>query len=135
VAGGVEPGDGGARGDGLAGADLAGEYPDGVFVDEPGQPGDGFLVRARLEQLSGREVATERGVGEPVFSELGSRRCWAVAMWSGAHGEGQGRDAGVDGGGAPVDLGELVVGACEADVESFGFAEPAFAFGFGDAGG
>ena len=42
-----------------------------------------------------------------------------------------------DGGGcagAPVDLGEFVLGAGEADLESFGFAEPAFAFGFGDAG-
>jgi hypothetical protein len=30
-----------------------------------------------------------------------------------------------------VDLGEFVVGAGEADLESFDFAEPAFAFGFG----
>jgi hypothetical protein len=36
---------------------------------------------------------------------------------------------------APVDLGDLVVGAGEADLESFNLAEPAFAFGFGDAGG
>ena len=35
---------------------------------------------------------------------------------------------------APVDLGELVFGAGEADLEAFDFAEPAFAFGFGDAG-
>jgi hypothetical protein len=32
-------------------------------------------------------------------------------------------------------LGELVFGAGEADFEAFDFAEPAFAFGFGDAGG
>jgi hypothetical protein len=38
------------------------------------------------------------------------------------------------GAGAPVDLGELVLGAGEADLESFGFAGPAFAVGFGDAG-
>ncbi len=37
--------------------------------------------------------------------------------------------------GAPVDLGELVFGAGAADLESFGFAEPAFAVGFGDACG
>src|SRR5712691_11944327 len=37
--------------------------------------------------------------------------------------------------GAPVDLGELVVGAGEADLESLDLAEPAFAFGFGDPGG
>lgn len=33
-----------------------------------------------------------------------------------------------------IDLGELVFGAGKADVESFDVAEPAFAFGFGDAG-
>ena len=33
---------------------------------------------------------------------------------------------------APVDLGEFVVGPGEADLESFDFAEPAFAFGGGD---
>ena len=32
-----------------------------------------------------------------------------------------------------IDLGQLVVGGVEADLESFGFAGPAFAFGFGDA--
>ncbi len=36
--------------------------------------------------------------------------------------------------GAPVDLGELVGGAEEADLESFDFAESAFVLGFGDAG-
>ena len=35
---------------------------------------------------------------------------------------------------APVDLGEFVFGSGEADLESFDFAGPAFAFGFGDAG-
>ena len=38
------------------------------------------------------------------------------------------------GGRAPVDLGKFVVGSGEADLESFDFAEPAFAFGFGDVG-
>jgi len=33
-----------------------------------------------------------------------------------------------------LDLGELVVGGGEADLESLGFAGPAFAFGLGDAG-
>jgi hypothetical protein len=37
--------------------------------------------------------------------------------------------------GAAVDLGEFVLGAGEADLESFGLAEPSFAVGFGDAGG
>jgi len=39
------------------------------------------------------------------------------------------------GAGSAVDLGEFVFGAGEADLEAFGFAEPAFAFGFGDPGG
>jgi len=45
-------------------------------------------------------------------------------------------DAEADGlvAGAPVDLGELVAGAGEADLESFDLAGPAFASGFGDAG-
>jgi len=38
------------------------------------------------------------------------------------------------GAGAAVDLGELVFGVGEADFQAFGFAEPAFAFGFGDVG-
>jgi len=32
-----------------------------------------------------------------------------------------------------VDLGEFALGSGEADLEPFGLAEPAFAFGFGDA--
>lgn len=42
----------------------------------------------------------------------------------------------VDGGGsagALVELGEFVFGSGEADLESFDFAEPVCAFGFGDA--
>ena len=47
---------------------------------------------------------------------------------------GGGGHAKVDGAvGAAVDLGELVVGAGEADLQSLDFAKPAFAFGFGDA--
>ena len=37
-------------------------------------------------------------------------------------------------GGGQVGLGEFVVGGGEADLESLGFAGPAFALGFGDAG-
>ncbi|MGH3193125.1 MAG: hypothetical protein ACRDPY_35230 [Streptosporangiaceae bacterium] len=49
-----------------------------------------------------------------------------------------GRNAEADGlgpsGEGELDLGELVVRGREADLESFGFAGPAFAFGLGDAG-
>jgi hypothetical protein len=37
--------------------------------------------------------------------------------------------------GASSDLGEFVLGAGEADLQSFDLSEPAFAFGLGDAGG
>jgi hypothetical protein len=37
-------------------------------------------------------------------------------------------------GGGVVGLGEFLFGTGEADLESFGFAGPALAFGFGDAG-
>jgi hypothetical protein len=47
-----------------------------------------------------------------------------------------GGDAEVDGlgaaGGGGVGLGEFLVGPCEADLESFCFVGPSFAFGFGD---
>lgn len=33
-----------------------------------------------------------------------------------------------------VDLPEFLLGACEVNLESFDLAEPAFTFGFGDAG-
>ena len=68
-----------------------------------------------------------------------------IARWSsagrsataGEGGDGDG-DAQFDGVlvvGASFDLGEFVLGAGEADLQSFGLAEPALAFGFGDAGG
>jgi hypothetical protein len=66
VAGRVEAGGHGTGGDGLAGADFAGDHADGVLVDQPAQPGDGFLVAAGGEQLTGGEVATERLAGEAV---------------------------------------------------------------------
>src|SRR5260370_29677830 len=73
------------------------------------------------------------------FSELeNDHDVWAGLRCS-VHGAGsaEGGHSKADrggGAGAPVDLGELVLGAGEADLESFGFAEPAFAAGFGDAG-
>ena len=55
-------------------------------------------------------------------------------VW-GSGGDGGHADVDRDGWvGTPVDLGEFVAGAGQADLESFGFAVPAFAFGFGDAG-
>lgn len=66
-------------------------------------------------------------------------------MFTGISGSGEGRgDVAVGGdseadslgpaGGGGVNLGDFVVGGGEADLETFGFAGPAFALGFGDAG-
>ena len=55
-----------------------------------------------------------------------------------AGGVGEGGDAELDGlvaaGGDLVHLGEFGAGAGEADLQSFGLAEPAVGLGFGDAG-
>ena len=51
-----------------------------------------------------------------------------------AEGGGAQADGGVAAGGEPVDLGEFGVRGGEADLESFGFAGPAFSPSFVDAG-
>ena len=62
---GVQGGEGGADGDGLPGADLAGDHPDAVLGDAPADPGDGLAVGGVAVQHPGGEVAAERGAGEP----------------------------------------------------------------------
>jgi len=50
---------------------------------------------------------------------------------------GEARHAEVDGGAPPgeiIELGELVLGGGEADLQALSLAEPAFALGFADAG-
>ena|SRR5260370_41003479 len=65
-----------------------------------------------------------------------SELVWGISVHGGGAAEGGHSESDWAGGaGAPVDLGEFVFGAGEADLESFGFAGPAFAVGFGDAGG
>jgi hypothetical protein len=66
VPAGVEVGEGGADGDGLAGADLAGDHAQAAFVDAPADPGDGFGVGGVAVQHLRREGAAERGLAEPV---------------------------------------------------------------------
>jgi hypothetical protein len=77
------------------------------------------------------------GIRSSAFSELGQVGFgWSKRTVSGSGFADGGWHAEVGGSaGAAVDLGKLVVGAGEADFEAFGFAEPAFAFGFCDAGG
>ena len=65
MAGRVEGGECGADGDGLPGADLAGDHPDPVLGDAPADPGDGLAVGGVAVQHAGGEVAAERGAGEP----------------------------------------------------------------------
>src|SRR6266545_2364306 len=66
VAGWVEAGEGGADGDGLADADLAGEHAEGVLVDAPGDAGGGLGMGGVAVQHLGGQVAAERHAGEPV---------------------------------------------------------------------
>jgi hypothetical protein len=100
-----------------------------------------------------QQVGQVRGVAL-IFSELGNdlgsgrvRVCLAgsgavrVAGWvcaGAAGGFGEGGDAELDGlaaaGDDLVHLGEFGAGAGEADLQSFGFSEPAAGLGFGDAG-
>jgi hypothetical protein len=60
----VEGGGGGADGDGLAGADLAGDHPDGVLLDAPADPGDRFGVPVVAVQHRRGEASAERHSGE-----------------------------------------------------------------------
>ena len=66
VPGGVQAGQDGADGDGLARADLAGDDADGALADAPGDAGDGLVVGGVAVQHPGGEVAAERHAAEPV---------------------------------------------------------------------
>jgi len=121
-----------------------------VFIWHPGvSVGFGLVdqghgAAAMLPEL-GKELrpGEEDRAGQAGLSELGSPP-WCVWICVSARRSGAADDIGecghaeLDGGGsAPeggIDLGELVLGAGEADPESFDLAEPAFLFGFGDAG-
>jgi hypothetical protein len=62
----VEGGDGGPGGDGLSGADLAGDHPGRAFADAPGDAGGRFGVRGMGVQHAGGEVLAEGLPGEAV---------------------------------------------------------------------
>jgi hypothetical protein len=66
VAGLVEGSDGSAGGDGLAGADLAGDDAEGALADAPADPGGGLGAAGVLVQHGRGEVLAERQPGEPV---------------------------------------------------------------------
>ena len=97
---------------------VAGEQGDAGFEGvEPGGAGP----------EGGGQVVTGNGGFRVVWLGLGCGGDVAV-----------GGDAEADGfgsaGGGQVGLGEFAGGGVEADLKSFGFAGPAFALGFGDAG-
>ena len=62
VPAGVQAGEGGADGDGLAGADLAGDHAEAAFADAPADPGDGFGVGARGGAASAGARARPNGI-------------------------------------------------------------------------
>jgi hypothetical protein len=66
VPAGVQRGDGGAGGDGLARPDLAGDHPDGALGDQPGDAGDGFGVAVVAVEHRRGEGTPEWGSGEAV---------------------------------------------------------------------
>jgi len=84
VAGGVQAGQGGVDGDGLADADLAGEHAQGVLVDAPGDAGDRFGVGGVAVQHLGGKLAAERHPGEPVggLQTLDHDRSWSGSTWA-----------------------------------------------------
>ena len=78
VAAAVQAGEGGAHGDGLAGADLAGDHADAAFGDTPADAGDGFVVGAVAVQHARGQIAAERRPGETeVRDQFVHHRGWA----------------------------------------------------------
>jgi hypothetical protein len=59
VTGGINPVNGGAGGDGLASAGLAGDHGDAAGVDAEGDAGDGLGVVVVAMQHAGSKVAAE----------------------------------------------------------------------------
>ena len=64
VAAAVQGGQCGAHGDGLAGADLAGDHADAAFGDAPADAGDRFVVGGVAVQHARGQIAPERHPGE-----------------------------------------------------------------------
>ena len=88
VPGGVQAGDGGAHGHGLAGADITGDHAEQDLVDAEADPGGGLGVGLPGEQVPGRDRLAERGASQPEMRR--PRRpashcrppCRAAAAWA-----------------------------------------------------
>ncbi len=64
VGGRVELADGGAEGDGLADADLAGDDAEQALGDTEADAGDGFVVSGAREEIASSDVLAEGHAGE-----------------------------------------------------------------------
>src|SRR5271155_2448721 len=83
VAAAVEGGQGGAYGDGFAGADLAGDHADAAFGDTPADAGEGFVVGGMAVQHAGGQVAAERRARKAVVGDqVVHHRGWAFSSVS-----------------------------------------------------
>ncbi len=65
MAGGVEGGDGGAHGDGLADPDVADDHPEGGLGDAMADAGHGLTMGRSGVEVGCGDGLGERGAGEP----------------------------------------------------------------------
>src|SRR5450755_143921 len=91
VPGGVEAGEGGAQGHGLAGADFAGDHAEGVLADAPADPGGCLGVGGVAVQHARGQVAAEGHLGEPVVGLefldghwSSPAMAWSMVSWPGS---------------------------------------------------
>ena len=71
VRSGIELGGGGAQGDGLADADLAGDDAQQRLADAEADARHGFLMAGAVAQLAGRDGLAEGGAGEAEVADPG----------------------------------------------------------------
>jgi len=76
VATAVKGGQRGAHGDGLAGANFAGDHADAAFGDAPADAGDRFVVGAVAVQLAWGQIAPERHPRKAVVGDQFHHRGW-----------------------------------------------------------
>nr|WP_258017937.1 MULTISPECIES: transposase [Streptomyces] len=88
-----------------------------------------LLTNAVFSELACPGLALPRSGRQSASAD---RACRGTGPGVGDGGDAEVDDAAIEG--APVELGEFLRSPGEADLESFDFAEPAFTFGFGDAG-
>jgi len=132
--GGLVGGQDGGVGDAAAGAGAGMHLDQLAAVPDADQLAVGAHAGPLADQGGGHRV--QRPGHLDVFSELGHLGHYMSCGRVASAGFPRDRDAEIDqAGGPPVELAEFLLGAGEADLESFDLAGPAFALGFGDPGG